>query len=111
MNATTGPDTGRKGDVMSDEEGAESRSWRDRQPLNGTDVTDFLALRRVCERPDFQVDRVGGQYVENGRPVLPFLADGLAALIEVGHLSLGEPETRLVHDASGHGHSQRTRTI
>lgn len=30
--------------------------------------------------------------MENERPVLPFIADGLTALIEVGHLSLGEPD-------------------
>lgn len=77
---------------MSDPKGAEPVGWRDRQPLSGTDVTDLLALQRVCGHPDSRVDRVADQYVENGRPVLPFLADGLTALIEVGHLTLGEPD-------------------
>ncbi|MGH3921890.1 MAG: hypothetical protein ACRDTT_03265 [Pseudonocardiaceae bacterium] len=36
---------------------------------------------------------MGDRYVENERPVLPFLPDGLAALIEVGHLMVGEPDT------------------
>ncbi|MGH3907237.1 MAG: hypothetical protein ACRDTE_24130 [Pseudonocardiaceae bacterium] len=78
---------------MSDPKRAEPAGWRDRQPLTGTDMTDFLALRRMCGHPDSRVDQVEDQYVENGRPVLPFLADGLTALIEVGHLTLGEPDS------------------
>ena len=78
---------------MSDEWRAGSQDWRHRQPLNGTDLTDFLALRRVCGRPDSGVDLVGEHYVENERPVLPFIAGGLAALIEVGHVALGAPDT------------------
>lgn len=76
---------------MSDQDRAEPTGWRGRQPLSGADLTDFLALRRVCGHPDSRVDRAGDCYVENERPVLPFLADGLTALIEVGHLVLGEP--------------------
>lgn len=76
---------------MSHQDRAEPAEWRDRQPLSGTDVRDFVALRRVCGHPDSRVDRVGDRYVENEHPVLPFLADGLTALIEVGHLVLGEP--------------------
>lgn len=76
---------------MSDELITGSESWRDRQPLSYTDLTDFLALRRVCGHPDSRVDQVGDHYVENERPMLPFLADGLTALIEVGHAALGEP--------------------
>lgn len=75
---------------MSEDEITGPRDWRDRPPLSGTDVTDFLALRRVCGHPDSRVDQVGGHYVENERPVLSFLADGLAALIETGHVALGE---------------------
>ncbi len=77
---------------MSDQEKAGAAGWRDRQPLSRTDITDFLALRRVCGHPDSRVDRVEDGYVENERPVLPFLADGLTALIGVGHLTLGEPD-------------------
>ncbi|MGH4015221.1 MAG: hypothetical protein ACRDSL_15120 [Pseudonocardiaceae bacterium] len=55
-------------------------------------MTDFLALRRVCGRPDSRVEKVGENYVENERPVLPFIADGLTALIEVGHVAFGEPD-------------------
>ncbi|MGH3813454.1 MAG: hypothetical protein ACRDUV_13530 [Pseudonocardiaceae bacterium] len=65
--------------------------WCDRAPLSSTDLTDFLALWRVCGRRDSRVDQVGDRYVEQGRPVLPFLADALAALIDVGHVTLGEP--------------------
>lgn len=36
---------------------------------------------------------MGEHFVENQRPVLPFLADGLAVLIEVGHVVLGDPTT------------------
>lgn len=75
---------------MSDELSAGSVDWRNRPPLSGTDLIDFLALRRVCGRRDSGVDRAGEHYVENGRLVLPFIADGLAALIEVGHVRLGE---------------------
>ena len=79
---------------MNDEVSVGSVDWWSRPPLSGTDLTDFLALRRVCGCPDSGVDRVGEQYVENGRPVLPFIADGLAALIEVGHVRLGEPDPK-----------------
>lgn len=75
---------------MSNKERAGSRDWRDQPAMSGTDLTDFLALRRVCGRPDSRVDQVGDHYVEDERPVLPFLADGLTALIEVGHVTLGE---------------------
>ncbi len=75
---------------MNDESRAAPPNWRDRQPLNGTDLTDFLALRRVCGHPHSHVNQVGEHFVENGRPLLPFIADGLTALIEVEHLTLGE---------------------
>ncbi|MGH3904060.1 MAG: hypothetical protein ACRDTE_07725 [Pseudonocardiaceae bacterium] len=67
-----------------------SAGWWDRPALSGADLADFLALRRVCRRPDSGVDRVGEHFVEDQRPVLPFLADALAALVEVGHVSLGD---------------------
>ncbi|MGH3905092.1 MAG: hypothetical protein ACRDTE_13000 [Pseudonocardiaceae bacterium] len=77
---------------MSHEVRGVSVDWRHRPPLPGADLTDFLALRRVCGRPDFRVDQVGDHYVENERPVLPFLADGLTTLLDVGHVVLGEPD-------------------
>ena len=67
--------------------------WRDRPALSGTDLADFLALRRVCGQSDSYVHQVGTHFVDNQRPVLPFLADGLTALIEVGHLTLGDPDS------------------
>lgn len=66
-----------------------SVAWRDCPPLSGTDLVDFLALWRVCGRPDTGVYQVGEGFVEGERLVLPFLADGLAALIEIGHVALG----------------------
>ncbi|MGH3906986.1 MAG: hypothetical protein ACRDTE_22820 [Pseudonocardiaceae bacterium] len=75
---------------MGDEPRAVSGDWSSRPLLSGTDLIDFLALRRVCGRPDSRVRQVGGNYVENERPVLPFIADGVTALIEVGHVRLGE---------------------
>lgn len=53
-------------------------------------MTDFLALRRVCGHWDSRVEKIGEHFVENECPVLPFIADGLVALIEVGHVTLGE---------------------
>ncbi len=76
---------------MSEEPRAVSEDWRTREPLTGTDLIDFLALRRVCGRAESRVRSLGEHYVENGRPLLPFLADSVTALIEVGHLTLGEP--------------------
>ncbi|MCA1672717.1 MAG: hypothetical protein LC799_11110, partial [Actinobacteria bacterium] len=78
---------------MSDEMNAGSAAWRNRSPLNGTDLTDFLALRRVCGHPGSRLEQVGEHFVENQRPVLPFIADGLVALIEVGHVTLGGPDS------------------
>ena len=77
---------------MNEQQCAGPVGWRDRPAMSATDVIDLLALQRVCGCPGSRVDRVGDQFVENERPVLPFLADGLAALIEVGHLTLGEPD-------------------
>ena len=75
---------------MSGEVGVGSACWRDRPALSGTDLADFLALRQVCGRPGSGVRQVGEHFVENQRPVLPFLADGLAALVEGGHVILGD---------------------
>lgn len=80
-----------KGRPVSDEPRAVSVEWRDRQPLTGTELTDFLALRHVCGRPGSRVAALGDYYIQNERPLLPFIADGLTALIDVGHLTLGEP--------------------
>jgi hypothetical protein len=75
---------------MNDETEAGSVAWRDRPALNGADLIDFLALRRMCGLPDSSVVQVGEHFMEDQRPVLPFLADGLTALIEVGHATLGD---------------------
>lgn len=77
---------------MSYEPIAVSKDWRSRQPLTDADLTDFLALRRVCGRPDSYLGKLGDDYIENERPTLPFIADGLAALLEVGHITIGKPD-------------------
>ncbi len=51
------------------------------------------------------------RYVENERTVLPFLADGLAALIEVGHVSLGEPDATSCAMRPGRGHRERAGPV
>lgn len=78
---------------MTDEPATGELNWRNRHPLSGTDLTDFVTLGRICGRPDPHIDQVAGQYVEDGRPALPFIADGLAALLESGHVVLGEPDS------------------
>lgn len=60
--------------------------------MSGTDLTDFVALQRVCGRPDSWIAKAGEHFVENERPVLPFIADSLTALIEVGHATFGKPD-------------------
>ncbi len=67
--------------------------WRNRQPLTGADLIDFLALRRVCGHTDSRIGKLSNRHVENEHPLLPFVENGL--LIEVGHLTLGEPCTAL----------------
>ncbi len=69
-----------------------AEGWRNRQPLSGTDLADFLALRRVCGHSDSGVRKMEDAYLVNGRPVLPFISDGLAALVEVGHVTFGKPD-------------------
>lgn len=56
------------------------------------ELTDFLALRRICGRSERSVGKVGDHYVEDERRVLSFIEDGLSALIDAGHAALGEPE-------------------
>jgi len=77
---------------MTDEPTAGPTGWRDRPALTDTDLTDFLALRHVCGRPECTVGKVADTYVEAERPRLPCLADSLDALIDAGHVTLGEPE-------------------
>ena len=67
-------------------------AWRDREPLSGADLSDFIALRRVCGRADFRVLQVGQEFFQAERPLLPFVGDGVRGLIEVGHATLADPE-------------------
>lgn len=77
---------------MSDDPGVETEQWRNCQPMTDTDLTDFLALRQVCGRPGSWVGKLGDDYVENERPLLPFIADGLAALRDGRHVTLGDAD-------------------
>lgn len=77
---------------MSDEPIIGPVEWLNRQPLCGTDLIDFLTLRQVCGRTDSRVTKLGDDYFADGRLLLPFVASGLTALVEVGHVALGEPD-------------------
>lgn len=80
---------------MNDVSSSGPVAWRNRPPLSGTDVADFAVLRRLCGGLGSGVHQVGEHFMEDERPVLPFLADGLAALIEVGHVRLGNTDSEL----------------
>lgn len=89
---------------LSEQPWAGSVTWRERSALSGADLADFLALWRVCGRADCGVDRVGERFVEGRHPVLPFLADAVAVLIEVGLAVLGDSDSgrrRVLVTASG----------
>ncbi|HEU0090147.1 MAG TPA: hypothetical protein VFQ77_21250 [Pseudonocardiaceae bacterium] len=75
---------------MSDEPTAVSQEWRHRPLLTSTDLLDFLALRRVCGRPDSRIAKLEDHCFENERPLLPFLTDAITALIDAGHVTLGD---------------------
>jgi hypothetical protein len=77
---------------MGDEPPVVSESWRHREPLTGADLTDFLILHRVSRHRKSRVARLGDRYFDSGFRTLPFLTDGFATLIEIGHLALGAPD-------------------
>lgn len=82
---------------MSDQPRAEAEAWRKRQPLTGADISDFIALQRICALSDTQVLQVGNEFLQDERPLLPFVADSVRGLIEVGHATLGEPDPESHH--------------
>ena len=51
-------------------------TWRDRPLLSGADLSDFVALRRVCGRPDSHVDLIGRDFYDGERLLLPHVGDG-----------------------------------
>lgn len=57
--------------------------------LTGDDLFAWLALRRVEYR---RLTKLGGRYLDHGRPVSCFLPDVLDDLIQAGVLSLGDPD-------------------
>lgn len=62
--------------------------------LTDADWNDFMALRRLCGYPHYRClqDHHQQLVTENGQRLLPFLADAVRTLIEVGHATLAEPD-------------------
>lgn len=69
-----------------------SEAWRARELLTDANLADFIALRRVCGRPDSHVDQVGDDFYDAERRLLPHVEDGVTMLIEVGLATVGEPD-------------------
>jgi hypothetical protein len=69
-----------------------SGAWRARVLLTGADLSDFIALRRVCGRTDSHVTQVGDGFYDGERQLLSHVEDGVRMLIEVGFATLGEPD-------------------
>lgn len=69
-----------------------SEGWRARELLTDADLSDFLALRRVCGRPDSPVTQVGDYFYEGERRLLSHVEDGVGMLIEVGFATLGKSD-------------------
>ena len=60
--------------------------------LSGADLSDFVALRRVCGRTDYRVTQVDDDFYGGERQLLSHVEDGVRMLIEVGFATLGEPD-------------------
>ena len=69
-----------------------SETWRARVLLSGADLSDFIALRRVCGRIDSHVTQVDGDFYDGERKLLSHVEDGVRMLIEVGFATVGEPD-------------------
>lgn len=69
-----------------------SEGWRSRVLLAGADLSDFIALRRVCGRTDSRVTQVGDDFYDGERQLLSHVEDGVRMLIEVEFATLGEPD-------------------
>ncbi|HEY2763118.1 MAG TPA: hypothetical protein VGJ13_03765 [Pseudonocardiaceae bacterium] len=61
--------------------------------MTGADLSDFIALRRVCGRIDSHVTQVGDDFYDAERRLLPHVEDGVRMLIEVGFATLGEADS------------------
>lgn len=62
-----------------------------RAPLTDEELDTFVALRRV-EGAAGEVAELDGRYYYYGRPMVPWLEDPLTALVEVGLITLAEPD-------------------
>lgn len=91
----TEPPSTQRGNQISPTATSATVGWRNRRPLTGADLTDFLSLRRVCGHTSSSIGKLGNHYVENKHPLLPFVENGLTVSIEGEHLTLGEPCTVL----------------
>jgi hypothetical protein len=69
-----------------------SQDWRARELLSGADLSDFIALRRVCGRAGSRVTQVGDGFYEGERQLLSHVEDGVRMLIEVDFVTVGEPD-------------------
>jgi hypothetical protein len=60
--------------------------------LTGADLSDFIALRRVCGRTDSHVTQIGDDMYDGERRLLPHVEDSVRMLVEVGLATVGEPD-------------------
>ena len=60
-----------------------------RPPLTGTDLYDWMALRRVNAGG---IARMGDHWFDHGRQIPDYVADSLAALCDSSAVTLAEPD-------------------
>ncbi|MGH3630025.1 MAG: hypothetical protein ACRDRL_21615 [Sciscionella sp.] len=60
--------------------------------MTDADLSDFIALRRVCGRADSHVDQVGDDFYDAERRLLPHVEDGVKMLIEVELATVDAPD-------------------
>ncbi|MGH3907141.1 MAG: hypothetical protein ACRDTE_23640 [Pseudonocardiaceae bacterium] len=74
------------GRAMNDE----AMTYRPLLPLSGSELIDWIALRRVCGGG---VVMLCGRYVDHGRPVPGYLDEPLAGLSRAGLIALADIDT------------------
>ncbi|MGH3911674.1 MAG: hypothetical protein ACRDRM_12695, partial [Pseudonocardiaceae bacterium] len=65
----------------------EAMTYRPLLPLSGSELIDWIALRRVCGGG---VVMLCGRYVDHGRPVPGYLDEPLAGLSRAGLIALAD---------------------
>lgn len=68
----------------------EAMNYRPLLPLSGSELIDWIALRRVCGGG---VVMLCGRYVDHGRPVPGYLDEPLAGLSRAGLIALADIDT------------------